>query len=88
MAAYRFNARFSFRSPALWFARARLNETHMELAGWQGLRRYRRRMSIKHILHVDVEPPNGLILWLQDGETIRLTVREPDRLKAAIEVSP
>ena len=62
-----------------------LNETHMELTGWQGLRQYRRRMPIKHILHVDVEPPDGLILWLHDGETLRLTVREPGRLKTAIE---
>ena len=48
-----------------------LNETHMELTGWQGLRQYRRRMPIKHILHVNVEPPDGLVLWLHDGESVQ-----------------
>ncbi len=78
------STRFNFRTPALWFAHAHLVDDYLELTGWQGLRRYHRRIQRTHILHVDVHPPDGLILWLHDGETIRLTVPEPTRWQQAL----
>ena len=82
-----FTTRFNFQTPALWFARARLDATHLELTGRQGLKRYHRSIARRHIVHVGVRLPDGLILWLQDGETLRLTVPKPDLWKQALSAS-
>jgi len=79
--------RFRFETPALWFARARLSAEELELAGWQGVRRYRRKIHRADIVHVDVLPPNGLVLWLQDGQTIRLSVPEPQNWERALRLT-
>ncbi len=78
-------SRFGFRNPALWFARATLLADHLELNGWHRRGRYARRIPLTHILQADVQEHDGLLLWLADGETIRLRIDRAAAWKAAIE---
>lgn len=77
--------RFAFHSPALLFARAVLSPTHLTLIGWTWRGRYRRQIAITRILHVDARQADELILWLFDGETVRLRLNQAHRWKAEIE---
>ncbi|HMB92905.1 MAG TPA: hypothetical protein VKP65_18795 [Rhodothermales bacterium] len=77
--------RFSFSNPPLLFARARLFTDRLELTGWQLQGRYRRDLSIRHILQIDALADDRLVLWLASGETVRLRIRQARQWKTAIE---
>lgn len=79
-------SRFDFRNPSLWWARARLVADHLELTGWTWRGRYRRRIALSRILHVDVRGEDELVLWLLEGEVLRLRVEQAQQWKAGIEV--
>ena len=81
------SSRFAFRNPALLFARATLAHEHLSLTGWSWRGRYHRRIPLKRILQVDVPDHDGLLLWLSNGETVRLRIRRPQTWKRAIEAS-
>jgi hypothetical protein len=72
--------RFSFSNPPLLFARARLFADRLELTGWHLWRGYRRNIRIQHILQAD-----ALELWLANGETVRIRIRQFRLGKEAIE---
>ena len=76
-------SRFAFRDPALLLARATLDEDHLTLTGWTWRGRYRRRILLRRILHVDAQA-DDLILWLFDGETLRLRINRSAAWKAAL----
>lgn len=80
-------SRFAFQSPALLFARATLEDDHLALAGWTWRGRYRRRIPRDRILHADARGDDELILWLFDGETLRLHIERPAAWKAALNAS-
>jgi hypothetical protein len=63
---------FSFARPTLWCAQARLYEDRLELSGWRPWERYRRRIPLRCVLKVDAPSANRLLLWMADGQTIRL----------------
>lgn len=77
-------SRFSFDKPVLWFARARLQDDAIVLAGWQLTGRYRRRIPLHKITQVDVPGSNRLLLWLTSGRTVQLRLPEAARWKRAI----
>ncbi len=84
----RLRSRFAFRDPALLFARATLEGDALVLRGWTWCGRYRRRLPLGRILQADVrgdEQGDELILWLFDGEVLRLRIDEAPTWKAAIE---
>ncbi len=76
---------FAFRDPALLFARATLEDAHLTLTGWTWRGRYRRRIPLRRILHVDARGDDELILWLFDGETLRLRMRHARAWKARLD---
>ncbi len=76
-------SRFAFRNPALLLAQATLEEDHLTLTGWTWRGRYRRRILLRRILHVDAQA-DDLILWLFDGETLRLRINRSAAWKAAL----
>ncbi len=76
---------FAFRHPALLFARATLKPDHLALTGWTWRGRYRRRIPLDRILHADARGDDELILWLFDGETLRLHIERAQRWREAIE---
>ncbi len=78
-------SRFRFSNPALLFPRARLGAAHLDLLGWRLRGRYRRRILLDQILHVDVIGNEGLLLWLVNGETVRLHIERARRWREAIE---
>jgi hypothetical protein len=75
---------FDFRNPSLFRGRARLLSDSLLLTGWYWRGRYRRHISLDRILHADVRAEE-LILWLFDGETLRLRIDDPAAWKAALE---
>lgn len=77
---------FDFQNPSLFRGRVRLLADALVLTGWHWRGRYRRRIALDRILHADVRD-DGLILWLFDGETLRLRVPEPEQWKAEIEAA-
>ena len=78
-------SRFSFREPALLFPRVRLFPGRLVLDGWHWRGRFRRQITLAHILQVDVTSTGRLILWLTSGETIRLRLDDAGAWKQAIE---
>lgn len=60
----------------LLYARARLASDHLELSGWHWRGRYKRRIPLERVVHVDVKGDEGLILWLVDGEVVRLEIEQ------------
>ena len=78
-------SRFRFSNPALLFPRARLGAVHLDLLGWRLRGRYRRRILLDQILHVDVVGNEGLLLWLVNGETVRLHIKRARRWREEIE---
>ena len=79
------SGRFRFRNPALLWARVRLYPDRLELSGWQMRGRYFRRILLQQVLQSDATTADSLLLWLSDGETVRLRVKEALRWKRAIE---
>ena len=79
------SGRFRFRNPSLLWARVRLYPDRLELSGWHMQGRYVRRIPVRQILQADATTFDSLLLWLSDGETIRLRVKEAFRWKQAIE---
>ena len=77
--------RFSFSTPWLLFARARLFADRLELTGWHLQGHYRRAISVTHILQVDVLENDRLVLWLFNGETVRLRIPRARQWKETIE---
>ncbi len=76
---------FAFRDPALLFARATLEDDHLTLTGWTWRGRYRWRIPLRRILHVDARGDDELILWLFDGETLRLRMKHARAWKARLD---
>jgi hypothetical protein len=77
---------FDFQNPSLLLGRAQLLADAVVLTGWHWRGRYKRRIALDRILHADVRE-DGLILWLFDGETLRLRVQHPEQWKAEIEAA-
>lgn len=79
------SGRFSFREPLLLFPRVRLRENELHLIGW-GLRgRYQRSIPLVQVLRVDATRGGRLLLWLDNGETVRLWVDDASGWKKAID---
>ncbi len=76
---------FASRSPALLFARVTLEDDHLTLTGWTWRGRYRRLIPLDRILHIDARGDDELILWLFDGETLRLRMRHARAWKARLD---
>ncbi len=60
---------------SLWFGRAYLYEDHIHITGWQIGGRYRRKVALDRIQEVEwrtVVDGTNLVLYLDDGETVRL----------------
>lgn len=76
--------RFRFRHPALLFARVRLYPDRLELTGWHLRGPYRRRIPLRQILQADAMSQDNLLLWLSDGETVRLHLGRAPQWQAAI----
>lgn len=77
-------SRFDFQNPSLLRGRVRLGLDGLTLTGWTWRGRYRRRIAFDRILHVDVRGSNALILWLFDGEALRLRVEQAGQWKIAL----
>lgn len=75
---------FSFAQPTLLCARARLYEDRLELTGWRLWGHYRRRIPLRRILQVDAPGSDRLLLWLADGQTLRLRIDDARRWQQAI----
>ena len=82
-----FVTRFAFRNPSLWWARAQLEPDHLALTGWTWRGRYRRQIPLAGILHVDAKDDDALVLWLADGEALRLRVEQARRWKATLDAA-
>jgi len=78
------SGRFRFRDPALLCARVRLYPDRLELSGWQMKGRYHRRIPLQQVLQADALNADSLLLWLSNGETVRLRVEGALRWKQAI----
>lgn len=76
---------FSFARPTLLCATARLYDDRLELTGWRLWGRYRRRIPLRRILQVDVRNENRLLLWMVDGQTLRLHIDDAQRWQHAID---
>jgi len=74
----------SFSHPTLLCARARLYEDRLELTGWRLTGRYRRRIPLRRILQVDAPEANRLLLWMADGQTLRLRIDHAQRWQQVI----
>lgn len=75
---------FRFKNPALVHPRIRLYTDRLELSGWQLSGRYLRRLVHHQILQADAPTEETLLLWLADGEMIRLEVTDALRWRDAI----
>jgi len=75
---------FSFGRPALLCARAHLYDDRLELTGWRLTGRYRQCIPLRHILQADVPSTNCLLLWMADGQTLRLRLKNARRWQQAI----
>ena len=79
------SSRFSFANPRLIGARARLTEGQLVFTGWRLTGRFKRTIDLDRIVHVDVGSADGVVLWLVDGEVIRLRIKDPSVWKSAID---
>ena len=77
-------SRFDFKNPGLLRGRVRLGADALTLTGWTWHGRYRRCIPFDRILHVDARSPDELILWLFDGEALRLCVHQAGRWKTTL----
>lgn len=77
-------SRFRFRTPALLGARAWLFADRLELTGWHLRGRYRRTIALRQILQADVQGQDSLLLWLSNGETLRLHIEGASAWQATI----
>ncbi len=77
--------RFSFKEPTLLLPRVRLFPDGLVLEGWRWNGRYRRRIALRRILQVDVTSTGRLLIWLTNGETIRLRLDAAEAWRQAIE---
>jgi len=75
---------FSFREPALLFARVRLFPRYLLLEGWHWRGRYRQHVALEDILQVDVTSTGRLLIWLTTGETLRLRLDDAIAWRRAI----
>jgi hypothetical protein len=75
---------FSFERPVLLRPRLYLYTDRLELRGWRWLERYRRIISFREILQVDVAD-GTLVVWLDDGTTLRLCVDAAADWKTAVD---
>lgn len=75
---------FSFCNPPLWFARARLYADRLELTGWRLRGRYRRRIPLRYVLDVDATGSDRLLLWMANGQALRLCIDDARRWQEAI----
>jgi hypothetical protein len=82
------STRFSFRDPMLFRARATLSGNELLLTGWHFGGRYSRLIPTDQIVHVDANGPRGLVIWLIDGEVVRLKVDQADTWKRALTLNP
>lgn len=80
----RLSGSFSFSRPTLLCARAHLYDDRLELTGWRLWGRYRRRIPMHRILQADVTESNCLLLWMADGQTLRLRLDDARRWQEAI----
>lgn len=78
------SASFSFRDPMLFRARAKLVRDRLLLTGWHFRGRYSREIPIAQIVHVDAKDGHGLVLWLVDGEVVRIKIDHPEIWRAAL----
>lgn len=75
---------FSFARPTLFCARAHLYDDRLELTGWRLTGRYRRCILLRRILQADVPSANCLLLWMADGQTLRLRIDDARRWQQVI----
>jgi hypothetical protein len=75
---------FRFHNPGLLWARVRLYKDRLELSGWQMQGRYVRQIPLQQVLQADALNAESLLLWLSNGETVRLRVEEALEWKRAI----
>ncbi len=75
---------FAFRDPALLFARATLDEDHLALTGWTWHGRYQRQIPLDRNQHADARVNDELVLWLFNGEALRLRINRSAAWKAAL----
>ena len=75
---------FRFRYPALLHPRMRLYADRLELSGWQLSGRYVRRLSLQQVLQADAPTEETLLIWLADGEMLRLEVTDARQWRDAI----
>ena len=68
----------------LFQAKARLTDDAIELTGWHWRGRYSRRLSLSEILHADAKTNRDLVLWLADGEVVRLRLEHALRWQDAL----
>ena len=78
-------SRFDFRNPSLLWGRVRLSPKFLLLTGWTWRGRYHRRIPLDRILHADARGDDELILWLFDGETLRLRMKQARAWKAHLD---
>lgn len=76
--------RFSFCHPSLWCAWARLYPDRLELRGWRLWERYRRAIPLSDVLQVDAPEADRLLLWMANGQTLRICVSDAPRWQQAI----
>ena len=68
----------------LFRARATLSGNELSLTGWHFGGRYNRVVSTEEIVHVDAKGSHGLVLWLVDGEVIRLRIDNAEAWRQAL----
>ncbi len=77
-------SRFAFQYPSLLWGRVRLGPDGLSLTGWTWRGRYRRQIPFDRILHVDARADDELVLWLFNGEALRLRINRSAAWKAAL----
>ena len=75
---------FRFRDPMLFRPRAKLTRDAIELTGWHWKGRYRRHILLTNVLHTNAKSDDILVLWLADGEVIRLHLDNAGTWRKAI----
>ncbi len=63
----------------------RLFSDHLRFDAWNWRGRYHRRIDLDDVLQVDVTGAGRLLVWLTNGESIRLRLHEAAAWKQAIE---
>lgn len=69
-------------------ARARLFEDRLELSGWKFFSHYRRTIPLDRIVHVDLKNKKELVLWLVDGEAVRLRISDAEIWQRELSTNP